>query len=190
MSSEREQLTLEEAQAELDKLLLTYDEVGARVLKELPLYVVELEREFANVFSLEGNIQQIEEAFAANECSEMSVRSGKVHPVLLRINRSIMKAAEKAIERVTKYMRWCDDIHHGCKVYHETRAEILRRLGVGERVTTKENYSENGNKISSSKAVKVVNNPAPMGDSLCHLARYDARHYFQVKNLMKSIVNM
>lgn len=47
--------------------------VGARVLKELPLYVVELEREFANVFSLEGNIQQIEEAFAANV-------SGEIHP--------------------------------------------------------------------------------------------------------------
>lgn len=34
------------------------------------------------------------------------------------------------IARVTKYMRWCDDIHHGCKVYHETRAESKMRPGL------------------------------------------------------------
>lgn len=41
----------------------------------------------------------------------MSVRSGKVHPVLLRINRSIMKAAEKAIER-------CEDLGVFIGVFH------------------------------------------------------------------------
>lgn len=35
-------------------------------------------------------------------------------------------------------------------------SSVLRRLGVGERVTTKENYSENGNKVGVLCGVLIL----------------------------------
>ncbi|KAF4659061.1 hypothetical protein FOL46_006728 [Perkinsus olseni] len=194
----RETVCEKEDKAQLESLLQAYDEVGERVLKELPLYVVKLERELPQVFSLEGDIQQIEEAFAANECSEKSIRSGEAHPVLVEVGKYMSKAVEDALERlgqvqryvvmhtpreedgnnfgvavqtrfyskVAKYVKWCDTIHEGCKGYHAMRADILRKMGLDERLEVRENFSENDRKISSSKAVKTMKDQAPMGDLL------------------------
>ncbi|KAF4674249.1 hypothetical protein FOL47_009529 [Perkinsus chesapeaki] len=100
------ELTIEEAQAQLDVLLDVFDGDGERVMKELPLYVIKLEKDLKTVFNLQGDIQQVQEAFAAKECSLEGIRSGKAHPELLRINQYIAKAIEDGLERLGQMQRF------------------------------------------------------------------------------------
>ncbi|KAF4743241.1 hypothetical protein FOZ63_025643 [Perkinsus olseni] len=207
---------------ELDQLLETYDDDGEHLLKELPLYILEVEKKIPTIFTLTGDVIEVEESFAAEECSASGIRSGKPNLRVVDVGKAVAREIDIAIDRLSrlqrfvlmhvpkeedgnnfgvavqgqfysklsKYLKWCDAIQDEAKSYHHSRADILRRMELDEKLEYRETVCEKEDKVTKSKATKTVANVPHMGDLTCYLARHDALQYFTLKNIMQGLISM
>ncbi|KAF4674250.1 hypothetical protein FOL47_009530 [Perkinsus chesapeaki] len=87
------------AKRELEQLLKNYDDDGEHLLQDLPLYILEVEKKIPTIFTVTGDVIEVEESFAAQECSASGVRSGSPNMRVVEAGKAVTKEIDLAIDR-------------------------------------------------------------------------------------------